>query len=259
MSLLAQEDESELKMALQLLSELRDLRKKTVFLQMMKEIEDLKSQLKQSKKRYGLLKHHIKNLTIENDWLHSLTGTPVNSPIRKDLDFNKLFTQMEKMELEDAGVASKYRRGIDLGTLNVKRNDKIDAQKGKFGEKFDKIGNEIPKTKKKSGIPIKKTRFASLEPISDSDHPDLAAEKKIIGQKGKISANTNNISKISNRKIEKNENTNNDDDLDLDQGFLMDEFQDNIDLDQEIRNENGKETELPRRSQRIKKKINVEK
>ena len=106
MSLLAQEDESELKMALQLLSELRDLRKKTVFLQMMKEIEDLKSQLKQSKKRYGLLKHHIKNLTIENDWLHSLTGTPVNSPIRKDLDFNKLFTQMEKMELEDAGVAS---------------------------------------------------------------------------------------------------------------------------------------------------------
>ena len=42
MSLLAQEDESELKMALQLLSELRDLRKKTVFLQMMKEIEDLK-------------------------------------------------------------------------------------------------------------------------------------------------------------------------------------------------------------------------
>ena len=32
-----------------------------------------------------------------------------------------------------------------------------------------------------------------------------------------------------------------------------------IDLDQEIRNENGEEPELPRRSQRIKKKINVEK
>ena len=106
MSLLAQEDESELKMALQLLSELRDLRKKTVFLQMMKEIEDLKSQLKQSKKHYEILKQHIKNLTIENDWLHSLTGTPVNSPmLRKDLDLNKLFTKMEKMELQDVVVA----------------------------------------------------------------------------------------------------------------------------------------------------------
>ena len=142
-----------------------------------------------------------------------------------------------------------------MGNQNGK-NTSNDAQKGKFGEKCDKIGNEIPKTKKKSGIPIKKTRFASLEPISDSDHPDLAAEKKIIGQKGKISANTNNISKTSNRK---NGKTNNGDDLDLDQGFLMDEFQDDIDLEQEIRNENGKETELPRRSQRIKKKINVEK
>ena len=109
MSLLAQEDESELKMALQLLSELRDLRKKTVFLQMMKEIEDLKSQLKQSKKHYEILKQHIKNLTIENDWLHSLTGTPVNSPmLRKDLDLNKLFTKMEKMELQDVVVALSW-------------------------------------------------------------------------------------------------------------------------------------------------------
>ena len=60
---------------------------------------------------------------------------------------------------------------------------------------------------------------------------------------------------ISNKEIEKN------DDLDLDQGFLTDdEFQDCcIDLDQEIRNENGEEPELPRRSQRTKKKINVEK
>ena len=243
---LGHEDESELKMALQLLSELRDLRKKTVFLQMMKEIEDLKSQLKQSKMRYEILKQHIKNLTIENDWLHSLTGTPINSPMKKDLDLNKLFARMEKMELQDGGAARC--RGVDLGTLN---GEKTDAEKGKLGEKSDKIGNE--RTKKKSGIPIKKTRFTS--PVCSSDHPDLTAEKKVIGRKGKISAKND----ISNREIEKNKKTNNGDDLDLNQGFLIDEFQDYIDLDQEIRNENGEEPELPRRSQRIKKKINVEK
>ena len=251
---LANEDESELKMALQLLSEFRDLRKKTIFLQMMKEIEDLKSQLKQSKKRYEILKQHIKNLTLENDWLHSLTGTPVNSPMRKDLDLNKLFARMEKMELQDGGAARC--RGVDLRTLN----GKTDAEKGKFGEQSDKIRNENPKTKKKSGIPIKKTtRFAS--PVCSSDHPDLAAEKKVIGRKGNISAKNDNI---SNLEIEKNKKTKNGDDLDLDQGFLMDEFHDCIDLDQEIRNENGKEPEfptspIPRRSQRTKKKINVEK
>ena len=102
---LAHEDESELKMALQLLSEIRDVRKKAVFLQMMKEIEDLKSQLKESKMRYEILKQHIKNITIENDWLHSLTGKPINSPMKKDLDLNKLFARMEKMELQDGGAA----------------------------------------------------------------------------------------------------------------------------------------------------------
>ena len=155
---------------------------------------------------------------------------------------------MEKMELQDGGAARC--RGVDLGTLN---GEKTDAEKGKFGEKSDKIGNENPKTKKKSGIPIKKTRFTS--PVCSTDHPDLVAEKKVIGQKGKISAKND----ISNREIEKNKKTNNGDDLDFNQGFLMDEFQDYIDLDQEIRNENGEEPELPRRSQRIKKKINVEK
>ena len=57
---------------------------------------------------------------------------------------------------------------------------------------------------------------------------------QVIGQKGTISAKMAGIS-ISNKEIEKN------DDLDLDQGFLTDdEFQDCcIDLDQEIRNENG--------------------
>ena len=73
----------ELEIAIDILVELRDVRKKQIFLQMAEEIEDLKKKLS---KALDLAEYHqkrAKDLTIENDWLHSLTCTPAVSPDKK--------------------------------------------------------------------------------------------------------------------------------------------------------------------------------
>ena len=74
---------NEMEIAIDILVELRDVRKKQIFLQMAEEIEDLKKKLS---KALDLAEYHqkrAKDLTIENDWLHSLTCTPAVSPDKK--------------------------------------------------------------------------------------------------------------------------------------------------------------------------------
>ena len=97
------QDESELKIAVELLSELRDLRKKTIFMQMLNEIQDLKSQIKCLLKYNEHYKQKIKNLKIENDCLRSYNGTPVNSLVENpsnDLQIeNELMFELEKLKL----------------------------------------------------------------------------------------------------------------------------------------------------------------
>ena len=58
------QDESELKIAVELLSELRDIRKKTIFMQMLNEIQDLKSQIKCLVKYNEHYKQKIKSFTL---------------------------------------------------------------------------------------------------------------------------------------------------------------------------------------------------
>ena len=74
---------NEMEIAIDILVELRDVRKKQIFLQMAEEIDDLKKKLS---KALDLAEYHqkrAKDLTIENDWLHSLTCTPAVSPDKK--------------------------------------------------------------------------------------------------------------------------------------------------------------------------------
>ena len=104
------QDESELKIAVELLSELRDIRKKTIFMQMLNEIQDLKSQIKCLLKYNEHYKQKIKNLTIENDCLRSCNGTPVNSLVEKPSDDVRIENEL-MFELEKLKLAKKYIGG----------------------------------------------------------------------------------------------------------------------------------------------------
>lgn len=79
--------EKELQTAINVLCELRDLRKKQIFLAMLDEIKFLKQDLDNAVKTAEFYRRQSQELSIENDWLHSLTGTPSISPFRKDLQW----------------------------------------------------------------------------------------------------------------------------------------------------------------------------
>ena len=73
----------ELKMATTVLCEIRDVRKRQIFLQMAAEIEDLKKKLTKALDFAEHYQKRAKSLTLENDWLHSLNNTPAVSPVKQ--------------------------------------------------------------------------------------------------------------------------------------------------------------------------------
>ncbi len=73
------EDGKELHRAVKLLKDLRDLRKKEVFGMMMAEINDLKKSLQEATINEEMLKRQVKELEIENEWLHKLVSMTPDS------------------------------------------------------------------------------------------------------------------------------------------------------------------------------------
>ena len=70
-------------MATTILCEIRDVRKRQIFLQMSAEIEDLKKKLTKALDFAEHYQKRSKSLALENDWLHSLTNTPAVSPAKQ--------------------------------------------------------------------------------------------------------------------------------------------------------------------------------
>ena len=94
-------ENEELKMATTILCEIRDARKRQIFLQMAAEIEDLKKKLTKALDFAEHYQKRAKSLTLENDWLHSLTNTPAVSPakqtVRTPMNLDEISEKLKKI------------------------------------------------------------------------------------------------------------------------------------------------------------------
>ena len=123
----------EMEFAIDVLVELRDLRKKQIFLQMAEEIEDLKKKLS---KALDLAEYHqkrAKDLTIENDWLHSLTCTPAVSPDKKVTVVHTPFNLDEiSKKLKKINENSKKMQAVAAESETTKESKEIRGRRRKI-------------------------------------------------------------------------------------------------------------------------------
>ena len=88
-------------MATTILCEIRDVRKRQIFLQMSAEIEDLKKKLTKALDFAEHYQKRSKSLALENDWLHSLTNTPALSPakqtVRTPMNLDEISEKLKKI------------------------------------------------------------------------------------------------------------------------------------------------------------------
>ena len=88
-------------MATTILCEIRDVRKRQIFLQMSAEIEDLKKKLTKALDFAEHYQKRSKSLALENDWLHSLTNTPAVSPakqiVRTPMNLDEISEKLKKI------------------------------------------------------------------------------------------------------------------------------------------------------------------
>ena len=117
---------NEMEIAIDILVELRDVRKKQIFLQMAEEIDDLKKKLS---KALDLAEYHqkrAKDLTIENDWLHSLTCTPAVSPDKKVTVVHTPFNLDEiSKKLKEISENSKKMQAVAAESETTKESKEI--------------------------------------------------------------------------------------------------------------------------------------
>ena len=94
-------ENEELKMATTVLCEIRDVRKRQIFLQMAAEIEDLKKKLTKALDFAEHYQKRAKSLSLENDWLHSLANTPAVSPakqtVRTPMNLDEISEKLKKI------------------------------------------------------------------------------------------------------------------------------------------------------------------
>ena len=124
---------NEMEIAIDVLVELRDVRKKQIFLQMAEEIEDLKKKLS---KALDLAEYHqkrAKDLTIENDWLHSLTCTPAVSPDKKVTVVHTPFNLDEiSKKLKKINENSKKMQAVAAESETTKESKEIRGRRRKI-------------------------------------------------------------------------------------------------------------------------------
>ena len=96
-------------MATTVLCEIRDVRKRQIFLQMSAEIEDLKKKLTKALDFAEHYQKRSKSLALENDWLHSLTNTPAVSPAKQIVG-----TLMNLDEISEQPVRVRKKKNRNL-------------------------------------------------------------------------------------------------------------------------------------------------
>ena len=109
-------------MATTVLCEIRDVRKRQIFLQMSAEIEDLKKKLTKALDFAEHYQKRSKSLALENDWLHSLTNTPAVSPakqiVRTPMNLDEISEKLKKIGCQkitlDPNVATQKSAPLEL-------------------------------------------------------------------------------------------------------------------------------------------------
>jgi len=132
-------ENEELKMATTVLCEIRDVRKRQIFLQMSAEIEDLKKKLTKALNFAEHYQKRSKSLALENDWLHSLTNTPAVSPakqnVRTPMNLDEISEKLKKIGCQkitlDPNGATQKSAALELVADGFqKKSDHLQSKSG---------------------------------------------------------------------------------------------------------------------------------
>lgn len=103
--------QKELEIAINVLVELRELRKRRLFLQMLAEIGELKKKLDVALNLVEHYQNQVKEMTIENDWLHSLTTPQVKKEIHPSVTQDDAGKKTSKKAMTST-MSKKQEKGM---------------------------------------------------------------------------------------------------------------------------------------------------